>query len=170
VLDADALNNLAQIGLDCLNQAPALRIITPHPGEFARLVGLSTAQVQSHREDLAGEFARRHRVIVVLKGHGTVVTDGERVYRNETGNPGMATGGTGDVLTGLLAALLAQRIEPFTAAQLAVFLHGRAGDLARDAKGEIGLTASDVADYLPIAIRQCTARLIPTASPSSGEN
>jgi NAD(P)H-hydrate epimerase len=119
---------------------------------------------------LAGEFARRHRIIVVLKGHGTVVTDGERVYRNETGNPGMATGGTGDVLTGLLAALLAQRIEPFTAAQQAVFLHGRAGDLARDAKGEIGLTASDVADYLPIAIRQCTARLIPTASPSSGEN
>ncbi|GBD36083.1 Bifunctional NAD(P)H-hydrate repair enzyme Nnr [bacterium HR36] len=163
VLDADALNNLAQAGLAWLENAPAVRILTPHPGEFARLLGLSTAQVQTQREELAAAFARQHRLIVVLKGHGTVVSDGERLYRNHTGNPGMATGGTGDVLTGLLAALLAQRLEPFTAAQLAVFLHGRAGDLARDAKGEIGLTASDVADFLPWAIRQCIARLIPTA-------
>lgn len=161
VLDADGLNNLAQVGVKHLDDPPATRIITPHPGEFARLLGISTAQVQANREDLAVSFARKHGVILVLKGHGTIVTDGERLYRNSTGNPGMATGGSGDVLTGLLAALLAQRLEPFTAAQLAVFLHGRAGDLAREQKGEIGLVASDFADFLPVAIRQCTAQLIP---------
>jgi ADP-dependent NAD(P)H-hydrate dehydratase len=164
VLDADALNNLAQLGSSVLRSTSAVRILTPHPGEFARLLGVSTAVVQTQREELAARFAREHGVIVVLKGHGTIVTDGERIYRNSTGNPGMATGGSGDVLTGLLAALLAQRLEPFTAAQLAVFIHGRAGDLAREAKGEIGLIASDFADYLPLAIRQCTARLIPRAS------
>lgn len=161
VLDADGLNNLAQAGVDALRNAAALRVVTPHPGEFARLVGVSTAQVQAQREEFAVRFARQHGVLVVLKGHGTIVTDGERLYRNATGNPGMATGGSGDVLTGLLAAFLAQRLEPFTAAQLAVFIHGRAGDLAREAKGEIGLIASDLADFLPTAIRQCTARLIP---------
>lgn len=165
VVDADGLNNLAQAGIEALAQAPAPRIITPHPGEFSRLVGATTAQVQIQREQFAAEFARRHRVIVVLKGHGTVVTDGERLYRNMTGNPGLASGGTGDVLTGLLAALLAQRLEPFTAAQLAVFLHGRAGDLAREAKGEIGLMASDLPEFLPLAIRQITARPVPTETP-----
>jgi NAD(P)H-hydrate epimerase len=92
-------------------------------------------------------------VVLVLKGHGTVVTDGRRVFVNPTGNPGMATGGTGDVLTGLLAALLAQGLEPFAAAQLGVYLHGLAGDLARDDLGEASLIASDLLDYLPRAFR-----------------
>jgi NAD(P)H-hydrate epimerase len=88
-----------------------------------------------------------------LKGHRTIVTDGERVYENTTGNPGMATAGSGDVLTGLIAALLGQGLEPFAAAQLGAFLHGRAGDLARDKFGEISLIATDVLDFLPQAFR-----------------
>src|SRR5207302_9599596 len=93
-------------------------------------------------------------LVVVLKGHGTIVTDGRRVFRNTTGNPGMATGGSGDVLTGLIAALLGQGLEPFAAAQLGVYVHGRAGDLARADFGEVGLIASDLLDFLPAAIRQ----------------
>src|SRR5207247_412721 len=99
-------------------------------------------------------FAAEHGVVLVLKGHGTVVTDGRRVYVNATGNPGMATAGSGDVLTGVIAALLAQRLEPFAAAQLGVYLHGLAGDLARDALGEVGMMASDLLPYLPQAIRR----------------
>jgi ADP-dependent NAD(P)H-hydrate dehydratase len=90
----------------------------------------------------------------VLKGYGTLVTDGRRLYRNATGNPGMATGGTGDVLTGLIAALVGQGLEPFAAAQLGVYLHGSAGDLARDQLGEVSLVATDLLEFLPRAIRQ----------------
>jgi NAD(P)H-hydrate epimerase len=100
------------------------------------------------------DYARRHQLIVVLKGHQTVVTDGQRVFINPSGNPGMATGGTGDVLTGLTAALLGQGLEPFAAAQLAVYLHGLAGDLARDERGEVSLIATDLIDYLPRAFLQ----------------
>ena len=106
-------------------------MLTPHPGEFARLLDCDIAQVQAQRQERAAEFARTHGVVVVLKGYGTVVTDGRRVFVNTTGNPGMATGGTGDVLGGLIAALLGQKLEPFAAATLGVYLHGRAGDLAR---------------------------------------
>ena len=91
---------------------------------------------------------------MALKGQGTVVTDGRRVFVNTTGNPGMATGGTGDVLTGLIGALLAQGLEPFTAAQVGVYLHGLAGDLARDEMGDTGLISSDLLDYLPRAFRK----------------
>jgi NAD(P)H-hydrate epimerase len=109
--------------------------------------------VQANRRDLAVEFAARQNVIVVLKGHGTIVTDGKRVYQNTTGNPGMATGGTGDVLTGIIAALVGQHLPPFEAAQLGVFVHGLAGDLARDQIGEVSLIASDLLDFLPPALR-----------------
>ena len=88
---------------------------------------------------------------MVLKGAGTVVTDGDRYFVNATGNPGMATGGTGDVLTGVIAALLGQKLPAFEAAQLGVFLHGLAGDIARDQNGEIGLIAGDIVDALPDA-------------------
>src|SRR5205807_5769147 len=97
VLDADALNALGSSPDFSASKQPL--IITPHPGEFGRLVGKSTAEVQADREALAANFAREHKVVVVLKGTGTIVTDGERVYVNTTGNPGMATGGAGDVLT-----------------------------------------------------------------------
>jgi NAD(P)H-hydrate epimerase len=151
VLDADGLNALHT---DRLGQRSGPLVMTPHPGEFARLSGLEVATVQSQRQELAGRFAAEHGVVLVLKGHGTIVTDGRRVYVNSTGNPGMATAGSGDVLTGLIAALLAQHLEPFAAAQLGVYLHGLAGDLARDALGEVGMIASDLLQYLPQAIRR----------------
>ncbi len=106
VLDADALNVLAG-RLDWLAQAGGPRILTPHPGEFARLDGCDTATVQAQRQERALRFARQHHCVLVLKGAGTLVTDGRRLYVNSTGNPGMATGGSGDVLSGLLGALLA---------------------------------------------------------------
>ncbi len=152
VLDADGLNVLEQ-QTDRLRSRPAPSILTPHPGEFARLLGTDTTTVQSQRQDLAVRFAAEHSVVLVLKGHGSIVTDGRRVYHNTTGNPGMATGGTGDVLTGLIAALLGQGLEPFAAAQLGVHLHGLAGDLARDEVGEVSLIASDLLHYLPRTFR-----------------
>jgi NAD(P)H-hydrate epimerase len=154
VLDADALNVLQQ-RLDLLKGHDASLILTPHPGEFARLLGCEVAKVQMNRQDLAVRFAGEHGVILVLKGHGTIVTDGRRVYVNSTGNPGMATGGTGDVLTGMITAFLGQGLEPFAAAQLGVHLHGLAGDLARDELGEVSLIASDLIDYLPQTFRSC---------------
>jgi NAD(P)H-hydrate epimerase len=153
VLDADGLNAM-QGHTSRLKARPAPLILTPHPGEFARLLGSDVATVQSNREKCPRQFAFEHQLIVVLKGQGTVVTDGRRVYVNDTGNPGMATGGTGDVLTGLIAALLGQGIDPFPAAQLGVHVHGLAGDLARDAVGEASLIASDLLTYLPAAFRR----------------
>jgi ADP-dependent NAD(P)H-hydrate dehydratase len=150
VLDADGLNAFAAQAGKLKNHAAA-RVLTPHPGEFARLVQSDTKTVQAQRRELAARFAADHSVTLVLKGHGTIVTDGRRIYQNKTGNPGMATGGTGDVLTGLIAALIGQRLEPFAAAQLGVHVHGLAGDLARDDKGVVSLIASDLLDYLPRA-------------------
>jgi NAD(P)H-hydrate epimerase len=147
VVDADGLNCLSE-QRDVLEHHAGPRILTPHPGEFARLVDMDARTVQAHREDLAIRFASEYRVVLVLKGHDTIVTDGDKVFTNTTGNPGMATGGTGDVLTGLLTALLAQKMAPFAAAQLAVYLHGRAGDLAAADLSEPGLIASDLARYL----------------------
>jgi ADP-dependent NAD(P)H-hydrate dehydratase len=152
VLDADGLNAL---GSDTgpLRHRPAPLVLTPHPGEFARLVGLDIGTVQSQRQELAVRFAAEHQLVLLLKGQGTIVTDGRLVYHNQTGNPGMATGGTGDVLTGLIAALLGQGLEAFGAAQLGAHLHGLAGDLARDDLGEVSLIASDLLSYLPRAFR-----------------
>ena len=153
VLDADGLNAFDGQP-EKLHTAGVPLIITPHPGELGRLLGVDAPAVQANRADLACRFAHDHKAIVVLKGHGTLVTDGRQLYSNPTGNPGMATGGTGDVLTGLIAALVGQGLEPFAAALLGVYLHGRAGDLARDALGEIGMIATDLLDFLPRAIRQ----------------
>jgi NAD(P)H-hydrate epimerase len=152
VLDADGLNAL-QHHTERLKGRTAPLILTPHPGEFARLLDSDVKTVQSQRQELAVRFAADHGVVLVLKGAGTIVTDGRRVYCNTTGNPGMATGGTGDVLTGLIAAFLGQKFEPFAAGQLGVHLHGLAGDMARDDLGEVSLIASDLLDYLPSALR-----------------
>jgi len=151
VLDADGLNAL--IGdLSPLDRLSQPTILTPHPGEFARLVGASTAEVQADRENQAvGLASRSDRLVVVLKGNGTIVTDGSRLHVNATGNPGMATGGAGDILTGVIAALLGQRLAAFEAAALGVLVHGLAGDLARADLGEIGMTAADIAEALPRA-------------------
>lgn len=152
VVDADALNVLVSSGgigtISRSADARGPRILTPHPGEFARLIGSDIATVQSQRTKLAAEFAATHGVIVILKGQGTVITDGDRVVINRTGNPGMATGGSGDVLTGLIAALLAQGMPPFEAAQLGSHLHGLAGDLAAAELSQPGLIASDLPRFL----------------------
>jgi NAD(P)H-hydrate epimerase len=148
VLDADGLNAL-EGAVTTLSNRSAPLILTPHPGEFARLLHTDVGSVQARRQELAVHFASTHRLVLVLKGHGTIVTDGRRVYQNTTGNPGMATGGTGDVLAGLIAALVGQGLEAFDAAQLGVYLHGLAGDLARDDLGEVSLIASDLLMYLP---------------------
>jgi NAD(P)H-hydrate epimerase len=150
VLDADGLNAFADHP-ERLRRHRAPIVLTPHPGEFGRLVGLDARAVQAQREPLAVRYAAATGAVLVLKGHGTLVTDGERLYRNDTGNPGMATAGSGDVLTGLLAALLAQGLEPFAAAQLGVYLHGLAGDLARDELGAPSLIATDLLYSLPRA-------------------
>lgn len=154
VLDADGLNAVAD-DLGVFRNLLLPIIITPHPGEMGRLIRQSAEDVQSDRERTATEFAKRYKVVVVLKGHATIVAsyDGS-VYVNDTGNPGMASGGCGDVLTGMIAALLGQRLSLFDAARLGVYLHGRAGDLAAAEKGTVGLIASDLADRIPQAIRE----------------
>ncbi|WP_339911793.1 NAD(P)H-hydrate dehydratase [Symmachiella dynata] len=149
VVDADGLNALAM--LDALPPAAGPRILTPHPGEFARLTGTDIKTVQQAREEMAAEFAATHGCVLLLKGAGTIITDGRRIAVNSTGNSGMATGGSGDVLTGLIAALLAQGLPAFEAAQLAAHLHGLAGDLAAAELSEPGLIASDLPRYLPTA-------------------
>ena len=167
VIDADALNLAIESRRKSPNawnrQLPYRTVITPHPGEMARLHGVATKDIQADREGWAVRTARMmagdrfdpdHTPVVVLKGAGTVVTDGRRVYVNRTGNPGMATGGSGDVLTGLTAALLAQHLPPFEAACLAVWCHGRAGDLAAADLGEVSLIATDLLDYLPRATKE----------------
>ena len=154
VLDADGLNALAEdVGL--LKKLPLPIIVTPHPGEMARLTRLASEDVQRDRERIAKEFAKKYNVIVVLKGHGTVIAgyDGA-VSVNETGNPGMASGGSGDVLTGMITGLLGQQLSLFDAARLGVYLHGLAGDLAAKEIGDVGLIASDLIDRIPLAIRQ----------------
>jgi NAD(P)H-hydrate epimerase len=148
VLDADGLNSLRG-HLDVIAERKFPTILTPHPGEMSRLLELgSPAEVQADRVGAARRLVTLTRAVVVLKGHGTVVTDGERVCINDTGNPGMAKGGMGDVLTGLIAGLLCQGLSPFDAARLAVFAHGLAGDLAAVEKGELSLIPEDVLELI----------------------
>jgi NAD(P)H-hydrate epimerase len=189
VLDADGLNALGKNAAAVLRGARAPVILTPHPGEAARLLGVTTKEIQADREGAAARLAalgagagpraleevggaidapsppRKRRgmnepvaapspgVVAILKGAGTVVCDGQRIYVNTTGNPGLATAGAGDVLTGHLAALVAAGLSPFDAAVLAVWTHGRAGDMAAERAGILGLTAVDILDCLPDALR-----------------
>ena len=153
VLDADALNVLAPLGNDVFPSGCKI-VLTPHPGEFARLIDKSVAEVQANREELAGEFARRHNVILVLKGNRTIVTDGASLYVITTGNPGMAVAGMGDVLTGIIAGLLGVGLSPMEAAILGVHVHGRAGDAAAKQWGQTALTAPDVIDSLGSIYRE----------------
>jgi hydroxyethylthiazole kinase-like uncharacterized protein yjeF len=152
VVDADALGALGRIDLAIAGP----RILTPHPGEMSRLVGLSVAQVQADRVDLARRFAQERGVYLVLKGNRTVIAapDG-RVWINPTGSPAMATGGTGDVLTGMIAGLLAQFPNQLESALLAaVYLHGRAGEMGAIKLGEKSLMATDLFEFLPEAMRE----------------
>jgi len=153
VIDADGLNALAT-DPSAWAQARGRTVVTPHPGEMARLLGTTTAGVQAHRENTAATFAARHDCVVVLKGHRTVIAapNGD-VFVNPTGNEGMATGGTGDVLAGLVGGLIAQGAEPINAAILGTYAHGLAGDLAAAAKTPRGMIASDVIAAIPDAWR-----------------
>jgi NAD(P)H-hydrate epimerase len=157
VVDADGLNALST-NLTSLEKAPAPRVLTPHPGEFQRLTGIRDERLghdDAFRAAAACEFAARFKnVIVMLKGARSVVTDGNRVYQNTTGNPGMATGGCGDVLTGVVATLLGQGFTPYDASRVAVYLHGLAGDLAARHIGPIGLIARDLLTFIPLTIQQ----------------
>jgi len=153
VLDADAITVLADDPGRLSGTEERNVIITPHPGEMARLIGASVSDVQNNRLEVATDFATTHRVHVVLKGHRTVIATPEgHVFINPTGNPGMATGGTGDVLTGMTAAWLAQLLDAEAACRLAVFLHGAAGDLAEAREGQAAMTATDLLDHLGEAV------------------
>jgi NAD(P)H-hydrate epimerase len=155
VLDADGLNAF-EGATEKLKGKRAPLVITPHPGEMGRLLGISAAEVQRDRLNIARSFAREHNVIVVLKGHRTLIaqTDGA-VWVNTTGNPGMATGGTGDILTGLVAGLIAQDAKDVIQAVTgAVYLHGMAGDVGRETMGEHSLVATDLVKALPVAFQR----------------
>ena len=159
VLDADALTVLADDPGRLTGREERDVIITPHPGEMARLIGSTPDDVQANRIEVAGDFATTHRLYVVLKGHRTVIaTPDGRIFINPTGNAGMATAGTGDVLTGMIAAWLAQLLDAEAACRLAVFVHGTAGDLAKAAHGEAGLIASDLLAQLGPALTDATTR------------
>jgi hydroxyethylthiazole kinase-like uncharacterized protein yjeF len=159
VIDADALNALAG-HLDLLSsreQPAGCTVLTPHPAEMARLIGEPVAALSRRRKETALAFAKKYNVILVLKGSNTVVAEpGGKWYINKTGNPGMATAGSGDVLTGIIAAFLGQGLNGFEASKYAVYLHGVAGDLAAKEKTQIGMIASDIIVKLPEALKRCS--------------
>ncbi len=154
VLDADALNIVSE-NPDILREARATITLTPHDREFSRLIGKTVEEVKSNREELALNFAKEYNVIVVLKGHKTIVAspNGDLLYNEELGNAGMATGGSGDVLAGIIASLTAQGFDPFKSACSGVFVHALAGDMAKEKLGEISMLPTDIVDCLPEAYR-----------------
>lgn len=151
VIDADALNCICNKP-EILKNLKAPAIITPHPGEMARLLHSTPKTVNSNRENTAINFAKKFGVVTVLKGAGTIIAspDGE-VYINHTGNSGMATGGSGDILSGIIGSLLAQGASPINAAAAGVFLHGTIGDLAAEKLGKISMLPTDMIDMIPTA-------------------
>jgi ADP-dependent NAD(P)H-hydrate dehydratase / NAD(P)H-hydrate epimerase len=153
VIDADALNALKG-HLDFLRYGKAT-VITPHPGEMARLTGRNPSFIKDNKKDVAKRFAGKYNVTTVLKGYRSVVASPEDMfYVNTTGNPGMASAGCGDVLSGIIAALSASGMTPFRAARLGVYVHGLAGDMAAGRIGEISLRARDLLAYLPKAFKK----------------
>ena len=151
VVDADGLNNLAMAEVDFATHE-GIRVLTPHPGEFRKLIQ-SKATDRSRLEEEAIEFARLHQVTVVLKGHRTLITDGQEIYHNETGNPGMATAGSGDVLTGVISSFVGAGLSSLDAARYGAEVHGRAGDMAAAKLGQASLMATDILAHLASAIQ-----------------
>ena len=151
VVDADALNALADSPQDLLSPGGP-RILTLHPGEFARLFG-SMPHTDKERSTAAARLAHRTGAVVVLKGHRTCISDSSTTTINTTGNPGMASGGSGDVLTGLVAALCCQGLSCLDAARLGAYLHGLAGDLAAEKLGQVAMIATDIIDTMPAAMK-----------------
>jgi NAD(P)H-hydrate epimerase len=165
VLDADALNAFVGDPDRLVGRDGVDVVITPHPGEMARLINRTIEDVQRDRLDVARDFASGHRLHVILKGHRTIIAGPDnRAFVNLTGNSGMATGGTGDLLTGMIAAWFAQLLDAEAACKLAVYLHGSAGDLAEADEGEVALVAGDVAARLGDAVMELTARRRPKRS------
>lgn len=154
ILDADGINAIAS-DITILQTAKCEMVLTPHPGEMSRLTGLSIEQIESNRVKAASDFAREYGVILVLKGHGTIIAtpDGE-LYRNTTGNAGMAKGGSGDVLAGMIGSFAAQKIPLKDAVLLAVYLHGMAGDRCAEKYSQYGMKAGDIIDELPLLLRE----------------
>ena len=158
VLDADALNALAAYGkIDALKEKNCPVVITPHPKEFSRLTGLSVQEILKSDAELAGAFAKEYGVVVALKSHRTVVTDGTRAVRIMSGSPALAKGGSGDVLAGFLAGTLARGVPLFEGTAAACYVHGRAGTLAALDLGEYSPDASDIIGYLPAAVKELEA-------------
>ena len=151
LIDADGLNNLSKIK-DWPTKLKASAILTPHPGEMKRLwVGFFREKLPPGRQQQAEQLAKSARTIIVLKGAGTLVTDGQKVYINKTGNPGMATAASGDVLTGVIAALMGQGLNNFDAVVLGGYIHGLAGDITAEKFGQVSLIATDIIQALPDA-------------------
>ena len=160
VIDADGLNALAGHLSVLRNTQYAIRntILTPHPGEMARLIDKKVSFIQKNRKDVARAFAKKYNVTLVLKGHRTVVAHpGGKVFVNTTGNPGMASGGVGDVLTGIIASFAGQGLSAFDAAKLGVYVHGLSGDIAAKETGQLSLTATALLQALPQALRRCSS-------------
>ena len=154
LVDGDGLNNLGKIA-HWPKQCQADVILTPHVGEMRRLwSGLFREEMPADRQEATGLLAQSTGSIVALKGAGTVVADGQRLYINSTGNPGMGTAGSGDVLTGIITALMGQGLDSFAATVLGVYVHGVAGDIAADERGQISLMATDIVDTLPEAFKK----------------
>jgi len=154
VLDADALNAISK-NVKVLKKIKSSYIVTPHTGEMSRLINKDAGYIKNNRLIVAKKFSRDYNAVVLLKGAGTVVTgpDG-KYYINTTGNPGMATAGSGDVLSGIIAGFISQGLSMFNAARLGVYIHGLAGDIAAEDKGEIGLIAGDILENIPYAIKE----------------
>lgn len=153
VLDADGINALAGHP-DILKNAKAPLILTPHPGEMSRLIAKEKDEVQKNRKEIAINFAKEYNTVLVLKGHNTVVAGPQgEFYVNATGNAGMATGGVGDILTGVIASFIGQGLDGFSAASLGAYFHGLAGDLAAKEKGQLSLVATDLLNKLPEALK-----------------
>ncbi len=153
IIDADGLKLLSK-NTEILKNSERKIILTPHPGEMSYLTGLTVAEIQQNRKKVAFDFAGKFNVVLVLKGYRTVITDGKNVYVNSTGNPGMATGGSGDVLSGIIGSLAVQGFSLWESAVTGTYLHGLAGDLAARKIGEYSLIATDIIEFLPQAIKK----------------
>ncbi|MFH1380863.1 MAG: NAD(P)H-hydrate dehydratase [Candidatus Omnitrophota bacterium] len=153
VLDADGIMAIVN-NRNILGGRKAPTVLTPHPGEMAHLIKKPISYIQDAREEIALSFAKKHKVVIVLKGHNTVVADSKgEVFVNQTGNSGMSTAGSGDVLTGMIASFVGQGISSYSAAVIGVYLHGLAGDIAAKDKGQFSLIAGDMLEKLPQALK-----------------